>query len=468
MHGINRIIACLVAVLVTVLPCPSMGASQVLSPSVVLVLKLVTADRVQPVTGIVVSDDGLVLVPADFVAAPAELVVLDGGTDILGNGRSAQLHAVFDDTGLAVLSVQGLERPGITLSAGTIDEQGLYLEAFPPARQIAEGADPLRLKVDPETPLPYVTGAILDACGLLSGLSVASGMQNLDSGQEPVRIARESLADVFEKLQISVPRAACRVVHQQVEEKAGPTSLAIPGAESIGSAVETPVAETAGTVPAVETGLPAAEQAIEEQSVAEPEPVHVQLPERVPASRVIPWWLQLAGLIVLALLARAIFRRRRQRNGNIDPASDEPDTVQLTNGRREPALRPRTGRMDDELPDFADLPPGCDGFVLFEGVVKDGPISRYFHPVDTRQFDFVIGRGEADVAIENAAISRRHARLRRQQDVMTITDLGSSNGLHVNRVPCLPGEVMHVGAGSELCFGDVCFSLELVKHEASS
>ncbi|MCW8927108.1 MAG: hypothetical protein OQJ84_12685, partial [Xanthomonadales bacterium] len=61
MRGINRIIACLAAVLVAVVPWPSMAASQALSPSVVLVLKLVAADRVQPVTGIVVSGEGLVL-----------------------------------------------------------------------------------------------------------------------------------------------------------------------------------------------------------------------------------------------------------------------------------------------------------------------------------------------------------------------------------------------------------------------
>ena len=68
-----------------------------MSPSVVLVLKLVSSTHVKPTTGIVISDDGLVLVPAEFASGEGEMIVLDGGTDILSNGRPAQVHALTAD-----------------------------------------------------------------------------------------------------------------------------------------------------------------------------------------------------------------------------------------------------------------------------------------------------------------------------------------------------------------------------------
>jgi hypothetical protein len=157
------------------------------SSSLVLVLKLVSAQRVRPITGIVVTGGGLVLVPADFVAEPGEIVVLDGGTDILSHGRPA---SIVDDSlpgGLALLSVEGLNRPGVTLSGTDPAAQAaLHLEAFPPAGQIAKGAKPLWVPLenaaDPaswKTPLPYVTGAIMDGCGYLLGFSIISISVNI-------------------------------------------------------------------------------------------------------------------------------------------------------------------------------------------------------------------------------------------------------------------------------------------------
>ena len=63
--------------------------TETMSPSVVLVLKLVSSTHVKPTTGIVVSDSGLVVVPAEFASGEGEMIVLDGGTDILSNGRPA-------------------------------------------------------------------------------------------------------------------------------------------------------------------------------------------------------------------------------------------------------------------------------------------------------------------------------------------------------------------------------------------
>ncbi|MFC1720034.1 hypothetical protein ACFL00_02695, partial [Pseudomonadota bacterium] len=56
------------------------------------VLRLVSATYVVPTTGIVISDNGLVLVPKDFAGADDEIIVLDGGTDIIRNGRPARIE----------------------------------------------------------------------------------------------------------------------------------------------------------------------------------------------------------------------------------------------------------------------------------------------------------------------------------------------------------------------------------------
>ncbi len=142
-----------------------------MSPSVVLVLKLVSATHVKPTTGIVVSENGLVLVPADFISEDGEIIVLDGGTDILSHGRPAKVINRSEPGGLAVLSVEGLERPALILSESAVNaESKIHLEAFPPAKYIAKGAQPLwvpikillnqstQVSVSPETPLPYVSG----------------------------------------------------------------------------------------------------------------------------------------------------------------------------------------------------------------------------------------------------------------------------------------------------------------------
>ena len=99
-----------------------------------------------PIAGVlVISDDGLVLVPSEFVEGTAEIIVLDGGTDITSNGRPGTVQARSPDTGMAILSVDGLKRPGIRLSqTHDLYADGMHFQAFPPARLIAAGAPPLK------------------------------------------------------------------------------------------------------------------------------------------------------------------------------------------------------------------------------------------------------------------------------------------------------------------------------------
>ena len=72
------------------------------------VLRLVSATHVEPTTGVILSDTGLVLVPEDFASMGDEIIVLDGGTDIIRNGRPARIEQKFAFEGLQVLAVEGL------------------------------------------------------------------------------------------------------------------------------------------------------------------------------------------------------------------------------------------------------------------------------------------------------------------------------------------------------------------------
>ena len=80
----------LVLALSCVSPLAVSQANTSISPSVVLVLKLVSSTHVKPTTGIVISDNGLVLVSGEFASSEGEIIVLDGGTDILSHGRPAR------------------------------------------------------------------------------------------------------------------------------------------------------------------------------------------------------------------------------------------------------------------------------------------------------------------------------------------------------------------------------------------
>ena len=73
---------------------------------------------------------------------------------------------------------------------------------------------------------------------------------------------------------------------------------------------------------------------------------------------------------------------------------------------------------------------------------------------------FVIGRHapEVDAIVEHPTVSRRHARITRNESTLHIEDLGSSNGTKVNgrrltpraRHPLGPGDVIHLGGMSGL------------------
>ena len=481
------------------------GAQQAppISPSVVLVLKLVSATHVKPTTGIVVSADGLVLVSADFVSADGEIIVLDGGTDILSNGRPAKIIKRSTVGGLAVLSVEGLNRPGFTLSENAVSTKSkFHLEAFPPAEYIAKGAQVLwvpikvlqaesnmRASVSPETPLPYVSGPIIDDCGYLAGLSLTSGVQSLEPGKMPVVLFRNELVRALDSLQINLPGASCAAPVQQTEDPASTQkndSAAMAAVDPQEPAIESnePEALTGEPViaeiqePVVTESTPDTSQGA---AVVPGKPVSGNAVDRPSIWRNIPFWLPLLGVIILgALIWKGLlfFHLINGEAGKTAPAqtalknpsaSDEPDTAQLQAGTDPSSPRPRSAPSDKaEIPDMKALPSGCNGIVLIEGQLDADTRFKRSCAVNTEQINLVIGRGEADISIENQAISRAHARLQCDAQFMTLSDLGSSNGTFIRGIPCLPGEIMFIESEDEIFLGAVRFRISVLGKEVDS
>ena len=308
---------CVIAILMTVVVSVPVyaqenltGEARTMSRSVVLVLKLVSKTHVKPTTGIVISDDGLVLVPAPLVTEPGEIVVLDNGVDIAVNGRPAVIVDKPHSGGLALISVEGLKRPAITLSANALQaNQSLHLETFPPAKFMAEGAQPLwvpvkmasknsnmRVAVSAETPLPYVTGPIIDDCGYFAGLSLAIGPSSMELDKLPIVVFTDELQEIFDAMQVSLPSAQCQgVIPLQAELAANENLIEVNESSS--------AEEKESVVPEVVTEQAEATNEETESSgdIAQASPTTLTRPT-ASIWQSIPFWLILIAVFIIGSL----------------------------------------------------------------------------------------------------------------------------------------------------------------------
>jgi hypothetical protein len=438
-------------------------------PWTVPVLRLVSSTHVVPTTGIVISDTGLVLVPKDFAGMNDEIIVLDGGTDIIRNGRPARIEREFTLEGLQVLFVEGLKRRGVTLAAGVPAEGSeVVLTAYPPAEQITEGKPPLSSPasivifaetgnpaISGETKLPNVSGGLVDACGNLVGISMADDIQSMEPSPATRYQWRKSLLYIFNEMQITVREHDCS--SQAGETDAEEPAVAEPEPE------EPLVEETAAPE---EEPLPAAEEeavieeplTIEEEELpgdilpaVEPDTLEDHSKDDGSGAGSWPWLLT-----VLALFGTGfVLYRRRSRKvetgggtaGN--PASEILAPLQGAEEEREPAH------------------PALDSLMLVRGVLADGTEFEASCPVSERAINITIGRGDSDLIIESSAVSRQHVNLNGTRQELTVSDLGSSNGTSINGVPCLEGEIMFIEPGDILVLGDARCTIEINPRDTS-
>lgn len=449
---------------------PAAAQTRELPEWVVPVLRLVSSTHVEPTTGVVLSADGLVLVPADFAAHGDEIIVLDGGTDVIRNGRPARLVKGFPDLGLEVLQVEGLRRSAAPLAPGAPDDgSSLWLRAFPPAEHIAEGAPPVSaettVNVFPESatpalsaekPLPNVTGPLLDSCGNLAAFSLAEGVQSLTPAAGTGYRWHAALRAVLAELQLPVTGTPCGAAASSPDDPSTPGQDAVddqPGSpqpsepEAAPAETTTPLTndDQAGqeepgndeSEPPIEL-LPPFESGPLEDADA-PQPTVADDP---PAAW--PWLI--AGLVMLALGGVFYLLRRRGR-------AERPGRENSAGGGSGNA--PETGPNEAavEIPQ----PPACR--LVLRGRLADGGQFEAAAAVSERAINVEIGRGGADLVIDSPSVSRRHARLNGTRDALTLTDLGSSNGSSINGVPCMEGEIMYLAEGDPVVLGDACFTV---------
>jgi hypothetical protein len=421
---------------------PAAQAADQLPAWAVPVLRLVSATHVEPTTGIVVSSDGLVLVPSDFASPGDEIVVLDGGTDIVRHGRPARIDRRLEYVGLKLLRVDGLRRrPAVFTRDPPADGTPLWLAAFPPAERIAQGAQPLweerRLVRTPgagaaalslNAPLPNVTGALVDSCGYLLGLSIHAGVQDMAPSQATRYRWANEMQDALNSQQVDSRTAACEPETPEPEPEA--QTEAAPAQQPEPQAVEHPVEEPQ---PVPEAELPPAQPAEDEQGLETLE----QLPPQEPGS---PWrglWLLAAAVLFATGFAVHYWRRRTMRGDSSGEAqeTDEGATWQA------PA-------MTHEL--------------VLSGRDAQGREIETACAVSDQAVNCVIGSGDVDLRINEPGVSPAHARIFSTRTGLVVSDLGSGSGTFVDDVPCFDGESLYIDEDSELQLGPVRLQVKLV------
>jgi hypothetical protein len=451
---------------------------------IVPVLRLVSATHVEPTTGVVISATGLVLVADDFASSGDEIIVLDGGTDIIRNGRPAKIAHRFTAEGLMVLSVQSLKRNAARFTSGDLaDGSSVRLQAFPPAKLIEQGAAPLdvsatiyilaesnKTTLSGDTPLPNVTGPITDECGRLTGYSSADGVQSMSTSESPRYHWKANLLAILKEMQIDIIETPCEQLpaplepeDQTVVEMADEPAQE-PEPEPVETGVE-PADEVETTDEEINDDTPVAgESDLEEESLSElvvlppiekfddPDAMQEDAAARnEDEDSSLPAWIWLFAAIFL--LGSGFVLHRIRNSGNLS-AEAEAQTSQ--------ASPPSAQDNDDEL----TYPvPELDSLLVIEGILSDGTELRQSCKVSRNAINIIFGRGNADINIDSSAISRQHVSLNGTREMLTITDLGSSNGTSINGIPCLEGETMFIEPGDIIILGNARFSYEIIPAE---
>ncbi len=441
-------------------PAPTAASQPASMPAwIVPVLRLVSATHVEPTTGVVISPKGLVLVTNNFASSDDEIIVLDGGTDIIRNGRPAKIARQFPAQGLMVLSVRSLKRKAVRFTAGDLpDGSFVRLQAFPPAKLIEQGSPsldvPATIFIHPQsnnatlssdTPLPNVTGPILDECGRLTGYSSADGLQSMSTTESPRYHWKESLLAILNEMQIDIIEMPC--------EQLAPA----PAPE------DEPKVDTAEEINDDKPGDD--EPGLEEESLSEPvvlppieefdDPADGARHEEAEAKdnhededSSLPAWIWWFAAIILLVLAFILHRIRNNRS-----------VIAQAHALADQSPSPIAPEDDDEL----TYPvPGLDSLLLIEGILSDGTEFRQSCQVSRDAVNLIIGRGNADINIDSHAISRQHVSLNGTREILTITDLGSSNGTSINGIPCLEDETMFIEPDDVIILGNARFSYKII------
>jgi hypothetical protein len=163
----------------------------------------------------------------------------------------------------------------------------------------------------------------------------------------------------------------------------------------------------------------------------------------------------LLAVLLLATLAAVVWWLRRPR-----PALVEPPPSLLQDAP--PRFFRRGGNAESPAVESAPEPTDC--VLEISGNLPNGTPFQASCNVRSAAVDALIGRSGCDISIDSQDIQRSHARISGTAKMLTITDLGSTRGTWINRVPCLKGEIMFIGIDDLIFLGDVSFRVAVRPH----
>jgi hypothetical protein len=170
----------------------------------------------------------------------------------------------------------------------------------------------MRAAVSPETPLPYVTGPIIDSCGYFAGLSLAIGLSSMELDKLPVVAFTDELIQVFDAMQVTLPTARCQgEVSTQMESVSTDEQLL-------------PVQEIADEPTITEPAIEETHQAQQGPQKTVAADTTFRVDEKPSIWRDVPLWLILLGISILAGLVwklAFLFRKTSQAGGFTDKST---------------------------------------------------------------------------------------------------------------------------------------------------
>lgn len=459
---------------------PIVAAQQIktveLPESVVLVLKLISRTQVEATTGVVIHSSGLVLIPAEFGMPDDEIVVLDGGTDIVLHGRPATMIRNSLANGLAVLAVPELNRiPLLVSGSEQLPSDVLHFATFPPARTVAERTQSLGLElylesskldksltISIDTPLPNVAGPLFDRCGLLSGFNLATGTETLEGPDYPRTLLGQELKDILLGFKLDIGFADCeKVIKPQLtaqsgavqEETVGTSTDELPDQleEEQVSAEETPIA----TPPGIQT----------------PEhPADNQKAVDSPASRNLSGWV--AILAVLAAIFIVLMRRKSLNSSLLNTASHkeirDPDTEHLlaagNDNLSSSGFRLQSCEDISGLPVFSE---GTNALLCLQRTNQASQSFKSYHEVSSKGLRMLIAdEGSTDILINEKDFSGPQAGIEVRGTgnhyQLLLSNRGEASGVSIQNTPCLAGELLYIEPDDVVAVGHFEISFKLI------
>lgn len=448
------------------------GKRETLPAGTVLAVRLVSANEVRPTTGVLLTADGLVAVPERFAEDKTELLVLDGGGNVVRNGRRATVLHRSSNIGLAVLKVEGLTgKPLVLAEAPGDDGDALNFGAFPPAEQMAAGMGPMwlniQLSANPEAgvfglqgerSIPNVSGPLFNRCEQWVGYAIATGEPQLKSPFGPITLFSPQLRRGLEALGIKLESGRCDREPATVDSTAP---------------VESSEQETDEPVPAEtrEADLPS------DEAVSETEPLVEGSPDgqgdesgRDAAahsfiSSLKTWIWPLLAMAVLGLIG--LFYRHRQRKesaGSIDGATNQ-DTNDLRSGR--PLS---SAGLFQAVPEANELSAEFDAYLQLQGESADGAAMRLNVPVNKQSFAVKVTRHDQGLmAVSDQQHSAGSSDLRPPDlkiesaaGTLLMTALESAHPVYIDGMFCCAGEQFHLHHGAIIMLGKTRFDAQLM------